>query len=71
MYLKVKFVYVAICLMPTFSIYSVVVNIQFASASFNGSESSGVILVTIAVTGAVSTNEINVMMSLIEGTAKG
>ena len=54
-----------------FFIYSVVVYIQFASMSYNGSESSGEMLVIIAVTRAVSTNEINFKMSLIEGTAKG
>ena len=47
----------------------VVVKIQFVSASFNGSESSGEILVNIVVTRAISSNEINVMISLIEGSA--
>ena len=45
------------------------VKIQFASASFNGSESSGEILVSIVVTGAVSSDDINIMISLTEGSA--
>ena len=49
--------------------YYVVVKIQFASTNFNGSESSGEISVNILVTGAVSSNEINVMVNLTKGTA--
>ena len=48
---------------------SLVVKIQFASATFNGSESSGEILVSLLVIGAVSSNEIDVTIKLNEGTA--
>ena len=53
-------------------IYHVVVKIQFASTKFIGSESSGEISVSVVVLGAVSSsNDINVMINLNEGTAIG
>ena len=45
------------------------VKIEFASTKFNGSESSGEILVNILVTGAITIDDINVMINLSEGTA--
>ena len=47
------------------------VKIQFASATFTGSESSGEIIVTIIETEVISDDNITVMITLIEGTAKG
>ena len=54
-----------------FELLYVVVKIQFASATFTGSESSGEIIVTVLATGAISDNKINVMVTLTKGTAKG
>ena len=45
------------------------VKIQFASTSFTGSESSGEILVSIVVTGAITSDKITIMIGLVEGTA--
>ena len=45
-------------------------NIEFASTTFTGSESSGEILVTVLASGATSTNDINVMISLTKGTTE-
>lgn len=47
------------------------VKIQFASMKFDGSESSGELLVSIVVTGTISEKKINVMVALTEGTATG
>ena len=47
------------------------IKIQFSSATFAGSESSDEIIVTIIAIGAVTSNDINVMITLTEGTAKG
>lgn len=46
------------------------VYIQFASKSFDGPESSDKILVNLVATGSASTKDINIMISLTEGTAK-
>ena len=46
-------------------------NIEFASTTFNGSESSGEIIVTVIASGATSTNNTNVMISLTERSAEG
>ena len=46
-------------------------SIQFSSTTFIGSESSGEIIVTIIATGAISSDDINVMITLTEGKAKG
>ena len=46
-------------------------SILFSSATFTGSELSGEIIVTIIATGAISSDDINVMINLTEGTAKG
>ena len=45
-------------------------SVEFSSATFTGSESSGEIIVTITATGTISDN-IDVMITLTEGTAKG
>ena len=45
--------------------------VQFISSSFSGSESSGEVLVTLAVSGGVSTSSIPVMISLEILTATG
>ena len=44
--------------------------IQFSSANFNGSESSGEVLISIVILGAISTTNIriNVMLSGITAT---
>ena len=47
------------------------ISIQFSLTTFAGSESSGEIIVTIIATGAISSDDINVMITLTEGTAKG
>ena len=46
-------------------------NIEFASTTFTGSESSGEVIVTVIASGATSTNDINVMISLTERSAEG
>ena len=46
------------------------VKIQFASATYSGSESSHEIIVSIVALGTTSTKDINVTVSLTEGTAK-
>ena len=46
-------------------------NIDFTSATFTGIESAGEIMVTVRASGATSSSDINVMISLTEGTAKG
>ena len=51
--------------------FHVVIKIQFASTKFTGSESSGEMSVSIVVLEAVSSSDINVMIKLNEGTAKG
>ena len=45
-------------------IHCVVINIQFASTTFTGSESSGEITVTVLASGATSNSDINVMIKL-------
>ena len=45
-------------------------NIEFASTTFTGSESSGEIIVTVIASGATSTNDINVMISFNKGTTE-
>ena len=47
------------------------INIEFTSATFAGSESSREILVTVMAYGATSTININAMINLTKGTAKG
>ena len=53
-----------------YCICHVVVKIQFASATYSGSESSHEIIVSIVALGTTSTKDINVTVSLTEGTAK-
>ena len=45
--------------------------VQFASASFSGSESSGEVLVTLALLGGVSSSNIAIMINLNGVTATG
>ena len=47
------------------------VQIQFVSTKFTGSESSAEILVSIVALGAVSIDDITITINLNEGTAKG
>ena len=44
--------------------------IEFESTSFNGSESSGEILVSIVVSGVTHSSDINAMINLTEDTAR-
>ena len=46
-------------------------NIEFASTTFTGSESSGEIIATVLASGATSNSDINVMISLTEKSAEG
>ena len=45
--------------------------VQFASSAFSGSESSGEVLVTLMLSGGVSTSSIPVMINLETLTATG
>ena len=45
--------------------------VQFTSTHFNGSESSGEVLVTLALSGGVSSSNITVLINLNEITATG
>ena len=45
--------------------------VEFTSSSFSGSESSGEVLVTLTLSGGVSTSNITVMISLNGITAEG
>ena len=45
--------------------------VQFTSANFDGSESSGEVLVSLALSGGVSTNDVTIMISLYGLTATG
>ena len=45
--------------------------VQFTASSFSGSESSGEVLVTLALSGGVSSSNITVLISLNEITATG
>ena len=45
--------------------------VQFTSTHFNGSESSGEVIVTIALLGGISTSNITILISLNGLTATG
>ena len=54
-----------------FVMYSIVLMVQFTSANFDGSESSGEVLVSLALSGGVSTSNVTIMISLYGLTATG
>ena len=45
--------------------------VQFTSTHFNGSESSGEVIVTLVLSGGVSTSNITILISLYGLTATG